>query len=164
MKKLVFVICAVMALTRVSSASFEYEFVPSSTDDGSPLSEWGGALFLDAPMSSGGSTHDIDMSDSFLKTDYGTFFLSQSLFGVAMLGPFTWNSATITSMDFAGFSPSASYWDITETSSMIIIPDPTAQGVWVAVPEPTTMISGALLLLPFGSSALRQLRKKLQAA
>ena len=33
-----------------------------------------------------------------------------------------------------------------------------------AVPEPTTMISGALLLLPFGSSALRQLRKKFQAA
>jgi hypothetical protein len=33
-----------------------------------------------------------------------------------------------------------------------------------AVPEPTTMISGALMLLPFGSSAFRQLRKKLQAA
>ncbi|HUD84456.1 MAG TPA: hypothetical protein VMQ67_13175 [Candidatus Saccharimonadales bacterium] len=32
------------------------------------------------------------------------------------------------------------------------------------VPEPTTIISGALLLLPFGSSAFRQLRKKLQAA
>jgi len=33
-----------------------------------------------------------------------------------------------------------------------------------AVPEPATLISGALLLLPFGSSAVRQLRKKLQAA
>jgi hypothetical protein len=33
-----------------------------------------------------------------------------------------------------------------------------------AVPEPTTMISGAMLLLPFGWSAFRQLRKKLQAA
>jgi hypothetical protein len=33
-----------------------------------------------------------------------------------------------------------------------------------AVPEPTTLISGAMLLLPFGSSAFRQLRKKLQAA
>jgi hypothetical protein len=33
-----------------------------------------------------------------------------------------------------------------------------------AVPEPTTLISGALLLLPFGSSAVRQLRQKLQAA
>jgi len=34
----------------------------------------------------------------------------------------------------------------------------------VPVPEPTTMISGALLLLPFGWSAVRQLRKKLQPA
>jgi hypothetical protein len=33
-----------------------------------------------------------------------------------------------------------------------------------AVPEPTTLISGALMLLPFGLSAFRQLRKKLQAA
>jgi hypothetical protein len=33
-----------------------------------------------------------------------------------------------------------------------------------AVPEPTTVISGALMLLPFGSSVLRQLRKKFQAA
>jgi hypothetical protein len=28
-----------------------------------------------------------------------------------------------------------------------------------AVPEPTTMIAGALLLLPFGASTLRLLRK-----
>jgi hypothetical protein len=32
------------------------------------------------------------------------------------------------------------------------------------VPEPTTIISGAMLLLPFGSSAFRQLRKKMRAA
>jgi hypothetical protein len=33
----------------------------------------------------------------------------------------------------------------------------------VAVPEPTTLISGALLLLPFGASTVRILRKKLFA-
>ncbi len=33
-----------------------------------------------------------------------------------------------------------------------------------AVPEPTTMIAGALLLLPFGVSTLRMLRKKTQTA
>lgn len=32
-----------------------------------------------------------------------------------------------------------------------------------AVPEPTTILSGALMLLPFGMGAARQLRKKLQA-
>ena len=35
-----------------------------------------------------------------------------------------------------------------------------AQLVIVPVPEPTTVIAGALLLLPFGASALRILRKK----
>jgi hypothetical protein len=33
-----------------------------------------------------------------------------------------------------------------------------------AVPEPSTVVAGALLLLPFGSSAVRQLRRKLHAA
>ena len=33
----------------------------------------------------------------------------------------------------------------------------------VMVPEPTTMIAGALLLLPFGASTLRMLRKNRKA-
>jgi len=37
-------------------------------------------------------------------------------------------------------------------------------GLGTAVPEPSTMIAGAMLLLPFGSGAVRLLRKKLQAA
>jgi hypothetical protein len=31
----------------------------------------------------------------------------------------------------------------------------------LAVPEPTTMIAGALLLLPFGASTIRGLRRKI---
>jgi hypothetical protein len=38
--------------------------------------------------------------------------------------------------------------------------DVMAQFVVTAVPEPTTMIAGALLLLPFGASTLRMLRKR----
>jgi len=38
----------------------------------------------------------------------------------------------------------------------------TVSGV-SAVPEPTTVIAGALLLLPFGASTLRVLRKKCMA-
>ena len=37
------------------------------------------------------------------------------------------------------------------------------QGFVVAVPEPTTMIAGALLLLPFGASTIRILRKRSMA-
>jgi hypothetical protein len=39
------------------------------------------------------------------------------------------------------------------------LPDDLTIGVQSEVPEPTTMIAGALLLLPFGASALRMLRK-----
>ena len=41
--------------------------------------------------------------------------------------------------------------------------DMLAQFVVTAVPEPTTMIAGALLLLPFGASTLRMLRKSRKA-
>jgi hypothetical protein len=40
------------------------------------------------------------------------------------------------------------------------IQDTYSQNIQIlAVPEPTTMIAGALLLLPFGASTLRILRK-----
>jgi hypothetical protein len=42
----------------------------------------------------------------------------------------------------------------------------TLQGDWVdfpAFPEPTTLIAGAMLLLPFGVSTLRTLRRKIAA-
>jgi hypothetical protein len=36
-------------------------------------------------------------------------------------------------------------------------------GAWVPVPEPTTLMAGAMLLLPFGASTLRSLRKSRSA-
>ena len=50
----------------------------------------------------------------------------------------------------------------------LLVPDPNAQyGLTaqemifdaVAVPEPTTLVAGALMLLPFGASTLRILRR-----
>jgi hypothetical protein len=53
----------------------------------------------------------------------------------------------------------------------LLVPDPTTQNGNIAqelllrttdadpVPEPTTMVAGVLLLLPFGASTLRVLRK-----
>jgi hypothetical protein len=44
------------------------------------------------------------------------------------------------------------------------IQDTYSQNIQIlAVPEPTTMIAGALLLLPFGASTLRILRKRQMA-
>jgi hypothetical protein len=52
---------------------------------------------------------------------------------------------------------------LTAQADLIALVSPSGQNYIVAVPEPTTMIAGALLLLPFGASTLRILRKR-QAA
>jgi hypothetical protein len=51
---------------------------------------------------------------------------------------------------------------LTAQADLIALID-SGQGYVVAVPEPTTVVAGALLLLPFGASALRILRKKQMA-
>lgn len=163
MKKLLLSSCLLIALScalSVHAVEYKYIFVPSSTSDGTPLNEWGGALFLDAPMSAGGSLADIDQSDSVLKTPYGSYTLASSsdvAIGTEIVGnsrvpvPFTWNASTITSMDVTGFGPltdkegSVYQWQITQTTVEIGLNDPTANGVWIAsVPDAfsTAMLGG----------------------
>lgn len=152
-----------MAFTGVSSAEYKYVFVPASDDDNSPLTDWGGALFLDAPMSTDGSLSDV-LPGSFLKTEYGSFNLSDGT-DVTSTGAFTWTPAIITSMNIGGLGPlnvdgSLDQWTITSTTVGISIPDPMATGVWVAssgtgVPDsvPTAMLIGltSLGLWGFGN-------------
>ncbi len=83
--------------------------------------------------------------------------------------------------DFLGLSPGSAVTFIVQGYQVVVTPlalaniggnnfdgsnpwvqaprDVMAQFVVTAVPEPTTMIAGALLLLPFGASTLRMLRK-----
>ena len=56
--------------------------------------------------------------------------------------------------DLAGSGPTGP----SDQEFLLLAPDETP--ILEAVPEPTTMIAGALLLLPFGASVLRILRKK----
>jgi hypothetical protein len=152
MKPFVLSSCTVAALivvagvANVRGAEFGYEFVPSSTSDGSLLSAWGGELYLDASSSSGGGVSDI-LSGSWLKTPDGTFLLSASSIG-PLIGPpnnpttpFTWNAGEITSMDLYGHvtlpavDGSDYFWQITASDINIQAPDPagvTAYGSWVA--------------------------------
>ena len=48
---------------------------------------------------------------------------------------------------------------LTTEADLMALVSPTGQAYLVAVPEATTVIAGALLLLPFGASVLRILRK-----
>jgi hypothetical protein len=160
MKKFIFVICAMAGLTSAISVrarlpEHQYVFEPSSTASGYPLSDWGGSLFLDFSSSppGGGSLSDINMSDSFLRTPYGSFYLDQSM-DVAIGSvssvpvPFTWTPTIITSMDITGYVPlnegdniGVIYytWQITDSYIQIEQPDPMALGPWVAgVPDSTS--------------------------
>jgi hypothetical protein len=49
---------------------------------------------------------------------------------------------------------------LTTEADLIGLVSPDGQSYVVAVPEPSTMLAGALLLLPFGASTLRILRKR----
>ena len=75
--------------------------------------------------------------------------------------PFNENSATFI-VDYSG-----SISSITDVKFLFGTTagtgDETGDAVLVPVPEPTTLIAGVLLLLPFGASALRMIRRK-QAA
>lgn len=103
-----------------------------------------------------GSSYLIDF---WLKNDYGP----GNLFTV------DWNGSTIFTQ---GDSQSFDWTEYTFTVSATATSTPLAFGFRqdpsffqfddvsvTPVPEPTTMIAGALLLLPFGASALRSLRK-----
>jgi hypothetical protein len=59
----------------------------------------------------------------------------------------------ITKLEFVG-DGAGKYWGL-DNFEFTLSPEPTAP----PVPEPTTMIAGAFLLLPFGLSIIRSLRK-----
>ncbi|HEX4122734.1 MAG TPA: hypothetical protein VH619_19130 [Verrucomicrobiae bacterium] len=115
------------------STPTEYVFVPAAGS----TPGFGGALFLDNNSSDGGSLSDINLSESFLDTPNFDFNLSQvsdlSLNGVT----FSWNNATITSMDMTGefFGPGASELftntptEISELTTSFA--DPGGNGMWV---------------------------------
>jgi hypothetical protein len=106
----------------------------------------------------GGSTYSLDF---WAKSD-GVGVLTVTLDSVAV--------ATIIN-PAAGYTH-YTYSSITPTSAgdlTFLWSDGTTQHAWiddvnlVPVPEPTTMIAGAMLLVPFGASTLRFMRKTRKA-
>ena len=81
-------------------------------------------------------------------------FIGNSTFDLAAALDTTagWNFSETDPGEFGSFNPYAG-------GTLQVTYDYTP----TAVPEPTTMVAGAMLLLPFGASALRILRRKLTA-
>jgi hypothetical protein len=75
---------------------------------------------------------------------------------------------TVTESDGAGVSALVATMlgalpSLTAEADLVAIVSPDGQSYVVAVPEATTMVAGALLLLPFGASTLRILRRNRMA-
>jgi hypothetical protein len=103
-----------------------------------------------------------------LNYGYGTFYGSAVTFTLGNGDTFTQAStgSAYSTVDFAGATDTSPFTTILVTSPdyVLNINNLVTANIGTPVPEPTTLISGALLLLPFGSSAVRQVRKKFQAA
>ena len=118
-------------------------------------------------ISTGGTTFNFDGAyvTSFAQNNVYQGFSSQHLTinaynGTSLVG--TW-TGSLSSSSFVALPTAAHFLDVT---SLQFISDGEGRYwglddfAFSAVPEPTTMIAGALLLLPFGASTLRILRKK----
>jgi hypothetical protein len=97
--------------------------------------------------------YDTTAGSSTLDLGTGRFTVNSGADALAISTAASWIAAVDANAEYAGF---------------LLIPDPESQHGLVAqevfynitpVPEPTTLIAGALLLLPFGASTLRFVRK-----
>jgi hypothetical protein len=117
-------------------------------------------------ISTGGTTFNFDGAyvTSFVQNNAYQVFSSQNLtinayHGALLVG--TW-TGSLSPSSFVALPIAAHFLDIT---ALQFISDGEGRYwglddfAFSAVPEPTTMIAGALLLLPFGMSTLRMFRK-----
>jgi hypothetical protein len=177
MRRLTLTIATVLALgasNSVRAGEFEYLFVsapasPTNPNDGSPIGDWGGALFLDSSSSAGGALGDINLSESYVDTSYGDFYLDDPSIaangGLSLNAPFIWDSTGIVSMDIRGLVDFAATggieyaFRITDSEIHIENPDPTDLGAWVAVPDGGS--SGCMLgLASAGLAGWQSLRRQ----
>jgi hypothetical protein len=114
----------------------------------------------------GYSLSSVSLSGSWTIDDGGSLYLNGYL--LSSLGNGNWGSLaafSVPSSDFvAGVNTLTIVGGDTDNYLEGVRLQGDVTGSLAPVPEPTTILSGALLLLPFGSSALRQLRKKFQSA
>jgi len=134
-----------------------------------------GTLILDSPSSTGGSINDV-VSLTITTPINGTIVADLNpADGNAYLADstFTWNSSQITEMGILGFDAAGDYVIAAQNLSGSGLNQLSGElastaydevdigGSWVAapVPEPGTVISGVLLMVPFGVNTFRKLRQ-----
>jgi hypothetical protein len=130
----------------------------------------GPALFSSAPLSLTATMQDYTFNTGGLGLTPGgryVLFASTSLFpGQTSAG--MWSFSGSDAYAGGGFvylanGTDSSQWTTATWNTSHVSGDAGFQAVFAPVPEPTTMISGTLLLLPFGLSTYRHLFKKASA-
>jgi hypothetical protein len=147
-------------LTTVANASVVYDWVNAA---GTPAN----ALASGTLTVSGGTISSLVFTIQGLSPSENTFSGTIAVLGadqdLTLNG--TMNDPGDPSLPSVAWSPTGSSASAGENSAKYTVRSATTiDGDWVAaVPEPTSMVAGALLLLPFGVSAVRMLRRR-QAA
>lgn len=89
-------VISVTSYTYATSFPFEYDWTGA-------LSGYGGKIFLDTSSNLSGSISDIDLANSYITTPDGTFiFANADVVPASLMGPFTWDSTQILTMDIQG--------------------------------------------------------------
>jgi len=102
-----------------------------------------------------GQSYNVEHDDGVVLTIGSTTLVNEPDPTSAVTTDYTWTGASGT------YSFDLLYAEVKGPPAVLITSLPLEAS---PVPEPTTMLAGALLLLPFGSSVCRQLRRKLPAA
>jgi hypothetical protein len=156
---------AAAGLTTAANAQIEYQWVSDATPPNTPGISVSGDIIVTAGVITGTFTENDIANGTTLSINNWSFVTAiplgdgdLSLWGTAYgtILPSGDPASLMWNMGIGGvYSPGP-------TPSLlenIVNDNSTIYGDWVAVPEPTTLMSGMLLLLPFSASTLRIMRK-----
>lgn len=144
----------------MAGQGFTVSASPADLWNAGPLPRWSNADGLIADLYATGSDDSGELAGTLIGQNFGVH--SVGLFSApygALVGEIAGNYILLGT-SYSGLSPATGilnllYWDSNNG-------DNTEQLIGVnvtVVPEPATMIAGALLLVPFGASTIRILRK-----
>ena len=100
---------------------------------------------------------------SYATDNVGTFYVTQDGGSAAVVSTDPSQFGSFTSFNLAVTAGVVYHVDLDVNNAPDANSNPTGADVQfgiIAVPEPTTVISGVLMLLPFGASTLRILRRR----
>jgi hypothetical protein len=151
---------AVFLTSAANAQIVYYNWVPAA---GSPASsgllELTGGLLTSLQFTEPDGVYNTGTGSVFTPiSGTGVYYVSGDS-DVTLWGTLTGGSPTLTfEGNNGGLSPTSTIQPEQQVADTFAV-----GGDWVPVPEPSTLIAGAMLLLPFGASTMRIMRRKVAA-